>query len=302
MKIAILGYGNLGKALEKAIENDNEMQLTAIFSRRKSDMKKYVDAVDIQNYAGQIDCLAVALGSYEDTLPFMSQIGGMFNTVDSFDNHKLIEKYKSALDKSAKDCRKTSVISVGWDPGIMSLVRAMFSAYPNERTAVFWGKGISQGHSNAIRTLKGVTDAVQYTVPDETVVSQALKGNIAETDFAATHKRICYVSAEGDKHEIEHSIKSMPDYFAPYRTEVIFTSKEEIARMKKDMSHKGVVATSNSVANMTFTLNAYSNPDITAHTMLAYAKAAVKLNAQGVYGALDCLDIPLRYIANNSMI
>ncbi len=295
-KTGIVGYGNLGKDLEKVVRECPHMQLEAVFSRRKCDCKKYVPFANIDDFAGKIDLLFLAMGSYDDITVNAPPLCGKFHTVDSYDNHLHIAEYKQSLAAKCKD--KISIVSAGWDPGIMSMARALFSAYPGQRTASFWGKGVSQGHTNAIRSIKGVKDAVQFTVPRTEIYRAAKKGVSFPKTAAQAHQRICYVACdEKDRAETEREIVNMPDYFAPYQTTVNFISEKEVAEMKKDLSHKGCVVSSNKGGRISLEISTFRNPLFTAYTMLAYASAAEKMAAEGLCGVYDCLDIPLKYLA-----
>lgn len=295
MKLAIAGYGNLGKCLEQQIYKNKKDELVAIFSRRTLDNPKYRPIEDIDKYP-DIDVLLLALGSYSDIEKYSDKFVN-FDTVDTFDTHAKIDGYKAELQRTKPD--KISVISTGWDPGLLSIARGLF-CFDNAKTVTVWGSGISQGHSNAIRTIDGVIDAVQFTEPKPDYGTLIKNG---ETDGRKLHKRVCYVAAvESDKKNIEHTIKTMPDYFEEYETEVNFVSSKEVRELKKRTSHSGrTVSLGNGFESET-QVKMQSNADFTASIMLRYANAIPRLKLDGYKGALDVFDIPMKYIAVRNLI
>lgn len=305
MKVAIVGYGNLGKSLEKAISNQPDMQLVGIFSRRVLQHEKYIDISQLDEYVGKIDCLALAMGSYDDIVKYQQLFAGKFHTVDSYDNHNHIPQYKTAFEELCRNNNKVSIVCVGWDPGLMSIQRALFSMLPNSKTSSFWGKGVSQGHSNAIRSIQGVTNAIQYTIPKDGIVERTVTAKLDSTDYTKTHYRLCYVSClqDADKDRIKREIVNMPDYFLPYQTQVVFTTDQQITAMQQDLSHRGYIVSHGDVASFTFALSTNSNPDLTANIMCCYIRATEQLASDNQYGCLDCLDIAPKYlIQDKSML
>lgn len=295
LKLAVIGYGNLGKSLEKEIEKNSGTELAAIYSRRYLDNPKYRPLNEIEK-ADDFDAALIALGSYGDVMNYAEKFKN-FDTVDSFDTHAEISKYKSNLEAIKPD--RISIISTGWDPGLLSLARAALGTAADEITTV-WGKGISQGHSNAVRTLDGVLDAVQFTLPNGDCEKKIRAGI---TDGAKLHKRLCYVAAiESDKEKIEREIKSMPHYFDEYETEVRFVTPQEVRELKKQTSHIGQVFTAGDGFTAKARIDLDCNADFTAKIMLRYALALPRLKADGYKGALDVFDIPLKYIADKKLI
>ena len=294
MKLAIVGYGNLGKSLEKEIEK-RQMTLAAIYSRRNIDHVKYRPLKSIAD-ARDFDVALLALGSYNDITEY-APLFTHLNTVDSFDTHAKIAEYKATLNQTKKD--SLAIVSTGWDPGLLSLARAVFSIGGGEGVTL-WGEGVSQGHSNAVRSIRGVIDAVQFTCPKADAEQRILKG---ERDSAKLHDRICYVACvEGDKERIEKEIVTMPNYFEGYDTKVIFASQQEIRELKRRTAHRGQTISIGEgfVAKTDVQLDC--NTDYTAKIMLDYAKAIPSLVADGYRGAMDVYDIPLRYLANINLI
>lgn len=295
MKFAIVGYGNLGKSLEKEINKSKDDELTSIYSRRTLDNGRYRPIDDLDKHC-DADVLLIALGSYADVTNYADKFVN-YDTVDSFDTHAKIAEYKATLKKIKPD--KISIISTGWDPGLLSLARGVFSD-DTSATVTVWGSGISQGHSNAVRAVEGVLDAVQFTEPTSDYDKLIENG---ETDEKKLHKRVCYVAAvESDKPRIEQEIRTMPDYFDGYETEVNFVTAQEVRELKKRTSHKGRAIIKGDGYRAETSVEMASNADFTAKIMLRYAKALPKLKRDGYAGPLDVFDIPMKYIASNKLI
>lgn len=296
MKIAIAGYGNLGKSLEQAVIADDETDLTAIFSRREIKHKLAKSFCEAENF-DNADVVLLALGSYDDianNLRFFRN----FHTVDSFDTHSKMQIYKKKLSEIKPN--KISVCGVGWDPGTLSLVRGLF-AVGDSKIATFWGEGISQGHSNALRSVKGVIDAVEITCPNALAVQAALRGE--QTDENDRHKRLCYVACNDvDRAAIEKAIRNMPNYFLGQKTEIVFCSENEVREKKKTTSHSGRVIVCGKGFSAETKLFVQSNTEFTAKIMLQYAKAIPQLEKDGYRGGLDPFDVPLKYPASQKLI
>jgi len=307
MKIGIYGYGNLGKGVEYAVRQNNDMELFGVFTRRNpSDIKTVTGAKvfktdDILRYKDDIDVLIICGGSATD-LPLMTPaLAKDFNVIDSFDTHADIPKHFDKVDASAKEGKNVALISVGWDPGMFSLNRLYSSAIlPDGKDYTFWGKGVSQGHSDAIRRIEGVLDARQYTCPVEAALDAVRSGSNPELSTREKHTRVCYVvAAEGaDKAKIEQEIKTMPKYFADYDTTVNFITQEELDREHKGIAHGGFVIRSGSTGEngtnkhvIEYSLKLDSNPEFTASVLVAYARAAYKLKLRGDCGCKTVFDI-----------
>lgn len=294
LKLAIVGYGNLGKSLEKEIEKNSDMQLVAIYSRRNLDNSKFRPLKEIDK--GDFDVALLALGSYNEIMEYADKFTYV-DTVDSFDTHAKIAEYKAYLNQTKKD--NLSVISTGWDPGLLSLARGVFSIGARH-TATLWGEGVSQGHSNAIRQIRGVIDAVQFTKPKDNAMELIRQGI---TDGAKLHDRICYVACvESDKERIEKEIVTMPNYFAEYDTKVIFCTPQEARKLKERTNHRGQVICIGEGFEAKTDVALDCNTDYTAKIMLAYAKVLPQLKKDGFRGAMDVFDVPLRYLANREFI
>lgn len=313
IRIGICGYGNLGKGVELAVNNNDDMELIAVFTRRnpeevKVNLKstKIISINKIKNYKDKIDVMIMCGGSKTD-LPIQSiEMAKNFNIIDSFDNHADIYNHFNKVDNISKQNNTLSLISCGWDPGLFSLMRTLFLAIlPNGINYVFYGKGLSQGHSDAIRRIKGVKKAVQYTVPYVEAVNKVKKGEM--TIFKSVRDimwRDCYVVLEDGANslKIEKEIKEMPNYFADYNTEVHFITEDEFDVKHQKMSHGGFVLrngkTNENKHVIEFSLNLDSNPEFTACVLVAYARALYKLKENGNIGALTVLDIPIKYLIN----
>ena len=290
-----------------AIAQNPDMELVALFTRRDPNTVKTASGVpvyaadDAEQMKDKIDVLILCGGSATDLPEQGPHFASMFNTIDSFDTHAKIPEYFASVDNAAKNAGKTSIISVGWDPGLFSLNRAYSEAVlPCGETYTFWGKGVSQGHSDAIRRISGVKNAIQYTVPVPEAVDKARSGENPTLTTREKHTRECFVVLEdgADAERIENEIKTMPNYFADYNTTVHFISEEEFARDHKAMPHGGFVIRSGKTgANeetsqiIEFGLTLGSNPQFTSSVLVSYARAAYRLNQQGDIGAKSVLDI-----------
>lgn len=315
IKIGIVGYGNLGRGVELAIKQNDDMELVAVFSRRKPESVGVVDpnveVVHISeagNYQDKIDVMILCGGSAHDLPEQGPAFAKLFNTVDSFDTHANIPAYFDAVNEVATASEKTSIISVGWDPGLFSLNRMMSEAIlPKGETYTFWGKGLSQGHSDAVRRVDGVKDGVQYTIPSEEAMERVRSGQNPQLATSEKHKRECYVVAEdgADKAQIEQSIKTMPNYFADYDTTVHFISEKGLKENHSQMPHGGFVIRSGQTGDdnnqiVEFSLKLNSNPEFTASVLTAYARAAYRLNKEGQTGAKTVYDVAPGYLSQRS--
>ena len=307
IRIGIVGYGNIGRGVEQAIKRNEDMELTAVFTRRDpasvkvaTEGTKVVHMDDMLSMKGDVDVMVLCGGSATD-LPVMGpEIAANFNTIDSFDTHAKIPEYFANVDKAAKEGNNISIISVGWDPGMFSLNRLYAeSILVQGSTYTFWGKGVSQGHSDAIRRIPGVKNAIQYTVPVDEAVDQVRSGSEPKLTTRDKHTRECYVVAQegANKAEIENAIKTMPNYFDEYNTTVHFISEEELKRDHSKMPHGGFVIRTGETGEegnkhvIEYSLKLDSNPEFTASVLIAYARAAYRLNQKGENGARSVFDI-----------
>ena len=314
MNIGILGYGNLGKGVEYAIKQNPDMELVAVFTRRNpNELKINSDAVvvstsDIEKWKDKIDVLIICSGSANDLPVQTPEYAKMFNVVDSFDTHAKIPTHFANVDKSAKESGHIAIISVGWDPGMFSLNRVYANAIlPNGQDYTFWGKGISQGHSDAIRRIDGVKDAKQYTIPVENAL-RAVR-NCENPSFTARqmHTRECFVVVEdgADKERIEQEIKTMPNYFEPYDTTVHFISEQELKEKHSEIPHGGFVIRVGKTAGnknhiIEYSLKLDSNPEFTSSVLVAYARAIYRLAQEGETGCKTVFDIAPKYLSLKS--
>ena len=305
IKVGILGYGNLGRGVELAISKSEDMELVAVFTRRDNVVTNMgvtcINVNKIIEYRDKIDVLIMCGGSATD-LPVQGvQMIKHFNTVDSFDTHARIPEYFDAMDKVAKENGKLGIISVGWDPGLFSIARMLFGAVlPNGNDYTFWGKGVSQGHSDAIRRVNGVKAGVQYTIPKTEALDKVRNSENPNLTARDKHLRECFVVAKegADKKQIEQDIKNMPNYFADYDTIVHFITEEELKREHNAMPHGGFVIRSGKTTDehkhiLEFSLKLDSNPEFTSSVLVAYARAIAKLSKEGKTGAVTVFDIPL---------
>ena len=307
IRIGIVGYGNIGRGVEQAIKRNEDMELAAVFTRRDpasvkvaTEGAKVVHMDDMLSMKGDVDVMVLCGGSATD-LPVMGpEIAANFNTIDSFDTHAKIPEYFADVDKAAKEGNNISIISVGWDPGMFSLNRLYAeSILVQGSTYTFWGKGVSQGHSDAIRRIPGVKNAIQYTVPVDEAVDQVRSGSEPKLTTRDKHTRECYVVAQegANKAEIENAIKTMPNYFDEYNTTVHFISEEELKRDHSKMPHGGFVIRTGETGEegnkhvIEYSLKLDSNPEFTASVLIAYARAAYRLNQKGENGARSVFDI-----------
>jgi len=313
IKVGIVGYGNLGKGAEKAIAQNPDMELVAIFTRRQPEQLasggvKFEHVSAAEKYKGVIDVMILCGGSATDLPEQTPAIARMFNTVDSFDTHAKIPEFFETVDAAAKQGGNLSVISTGWDPGLFSLNRLLGqSILPEGTDYTFWGKGVSQGHSDAIRRVPGVKAGVQYTVPVQTVIERIRSGETPDLATREKHLRECYVVAEegADREAIRQTIVSMPNYFADYDTTVTFITEEQLKAEHQGMPHGGFVIRSGKTGQGTkqiieFGLKLESNPEFTASVLVAYARAANRLSKEGQSGARTVLDIPFAYLSPKS--
>ncbi|EGD47954.1 diaminopimelate dehydrogenase [Ruminiclostridium papyrosolvens DSM 2782] len=317
VKIGIIGYGNIGKGVEAAIRQSSDTELVAVFTRRnpesvvlKTPGVKVVEIKDAEKYKNDIDVMILCGGSATDLPEQGPEFAAMFNIVDSFDTHAKIPEYFATVNKAAMAANKTSVISVGWDPGLFSMIRMLSGAIlPEGNDYTFWGKGVSQGHSDAIRRVTGVKNAIQYTIPIDDAVESVRNGKNPELSTRQKHLRECFVVAEegADKAKIEADIKNMPNYFADYDTIVHFVSEDELKSNHSRMPHGGFVFRSGKTGIDTvnnhiieFSLKLDSNPEFTANVLVAYARAAVRMNREGCHGAKTVFDVPLSYLSAKS--
>ena len=307
IRIGIVGYGNIGRGVEQAIKRNEDMELAAVFTRRDpasvkvaTEGAKVVHMDDMLSMKGDVDVMVLCGGSATD-LPVMGpEIAANFNTIDSFDTHAKIPEYFANVDKAAKEGNNISIISVGWDPGMFSLNRLYAeSILVQGSTYTFWGKGVSQGHSDAIRRIPGVKNAIQYTVPVDEAVDQVRSGSEPKLTTRDKHTRECYVVAQegANKAEIENAIKTMPNYFDEYNTTVHFISEEELKRDHSKMPHGGFVIRTGETGEegnkhvIEYSLKLDSNPEFTASVLIAYARAAYRLKQKGENGARSVFDI-----------
>lgn len=303
IRIAICGYGNLGKGVESEISKNEDMELVCIFSRRNNIQTKsnvpVISINEIEQWKDKIDVVILCGGSATD-LPIQGpQFAKYFNTVDSFDTHAKISEYYQKVNKSALEGDNISIISVGWDPGLFSINRLyMDSILTNGNTYTFWGKGVSQGHSDAIRRVEGVKNAVQYTIPSVEAIKKIRNAEQPILETKDKHYRECYVVLEdgADAEKVKNDIVNMPNYFADYNTIVHFISEEELLTNHSKMPHGGFVIRSGNTGNdtkqvMEFSLKLESNPEFTASTLIAYSRAIYRLYEKGERGCKTVFDI-----------
>lgn len=306
MKIAIVGYGNLGRGVEAALSAAPDMQAIGIFTRRDPASVQSVMGLpvysmnDLESMADGIDVVINCGGSATDLPHSTPALAEKFHVVDSFDTHAKITQHHARVDAAARKGGKVAVISVGWDPGMFSLTRLYAqSVLPNGKSYTFWGTGVSQGHSDAIRRIEGVADARQYTVPIEAAMERVKSGEMPSFKAADMHERVCYVALKdgANADEIEQKIVTMPDYFAPYKTTVHFVSLEQLHREHGGLPHGGTVihagkAATGSAHTIEYKLNLESNPDFTGSILVAFARAAYRMGQNGEVGCKTAFDIP----------
>lgn len=311
IKVAICGYGNLGKGVESEINKSKDMEFTAIFTRRNPkelETKSNVPVLsvdELKNYTDKIDVMIMCGGSATDLPKQVKEVNKLYNTVDSFDTHAKIPEYFEEVNKSALENNKVSIISGGWDPGMFSIMRTYASSILQDgKTYTFWGKGVSQGHSDAIRRIEGVKNAIQYTIPVEEAMNRVRNGENPELTTREKHIRECFVVAEdnADKEKIENEIKTMPNYFDEYDTTVHFISEEELKENHSKMNHGGFVIHSGKTGEgnkhvIEYSLKLDSNPQFTSSVLIALARANYRLQEEGKKGAFSILDIPPAYLS-----
>ncbi len=317
IRIGIVGYGNIGRGVEASIKQNADIELVAVFTRRapesvtvKTPNVKVVEIKDASKYINDIDVMILCGGSATDLPVQGPEFAAMFNIVDSFDTHAKIPEYFEKINNAASAAKKTGIISVGWDPGLFSMIRMLSGAVlPVGNDYTFWGKGVSQGHSDAIRRVAGVKNAIQYTVPIDAAISSVRNGSNPELTTRQKHTRECFVVAEegADKAKIEADIKNMPNYFADYDTFVHFITEEELKREHSKMPHGGFVFRSGKSGFdnennhiVEFAIKLDSNPEFTGNVLVAYARAAVRMNKEASFGAKTVFDVPLSYLSAKS--
>ena len=317
IRIGIVGYGNIGRGVEQSIKRNDDMELKAVFTRRDpASVKIQTEGAEVKHFddmeamKDDIDVMILCGGSATDLPVIGPKVAASFNTIDSFDTHAKIPEYFANVDKAAKEGKNVSIISVGWDPGMFSLNRLYAeSILVQGSTYTFWGKGVSQGHSDAIRRIEGVKNGIQYTVPIEAAVDQVRSGSEPELTTRQKHLRECYVVAEegADKAAIEEAIKTMPNYFADYDTTVHFISEEELKANHSGIPHGGFVLRSGVTGwnkenkhIIEYSLKLDSNPEFTSSVLIAYARAAHRLANEGASGCKTVFDIAPAYLVNKT--
>ncbi len=316
-RIGIIGYGNLGKGVELAVKEAKDMELVAVFTRRdpasltiKTQGIPVVSVSEVENWKDKIDVMILCGGSATDLPVQTPEYAKLFNVVDSFDTHARIPEHFANVDAAAKEAGKVAVISCGWDPGMFSLARVYSNAIlPDGNDYTFWGKGVSQGHSDAIRRIEGVKNAKQYTIPVESALDAVRSGKNPELTTRDKHTRECFVVLEdgADAAKVEKEIKEMPNYFADYDTTVHFISEEELLKNHSGMAHGGFVFRSGKTGAdkehnhiIEYSLKLDSNPEFTTSVLVAVARAAARMNKEGQTGCKTMLDIPPAYLSDKS--
>lgn len=312
IRIGILGYGNLGRGVEKALKKVDDMELVGIFTRRDpsslGEEKKFYSIDSLEDFKDKIDVIIMCGSSDKDIMEQGPQVLKTFNSIDSFDTHANIPEYFEKMDKIGKENGHLGLISTGWDPGLFSIIRTYAdSILVDANTYTFWGKGLSQGHGAAVRNVDGVKDAVQYTIPKEDFLEKVRSGENPSYTAAKAHVREVFAVLEdgADPEKIEREIKSIPLYFDEYETTVHFISQEELDRDHSGLPHGGRVIRSGQTgdknqARMEFSLDLESNPEFTASVNVAYARAVYKLSKEKRTGAMTVLDIAPKYLSTHS--
>ena len=314
IKIGILGYGNLGRGVEAAVKKNDDMELVAVYTRRAPETLKVASGAAVKSVSElesgkeDIDVLVICGGSATDLPEMTPKFAAMYNVIDSFDTHANIPVHFANVDKSAKASGKIGIISCGWDPGMFSVNRLYSTCIlPDGKDYTFWGKGVSQGHSDAVRRIDGVVDCRQYTIPVPEALDKVRSGADPTLTTREKHTRECFVVAEegADLARIENEIKTMPNYFADYDTTVHFITAEEMARDHSGLPHGGSVIYSGTTSEGTkhvieYSLNLDSNPEFTGSVIIAYARAAYRLNTEGQSGAKTVFDIAPAYLSAKS--
>lgn len=317
IRVGILGYGNLGRGVESAIAQNDDMELKAVFTRRNPENVKVrtagvkvLQADELSHMQDELDVLILCGGSATDLPVQTPQYASMYNVVDSFDTHARIPEHFAAVDAAAKKAGKVSLISCGWDPGMFSLNRLYANCVlPEGKDYTFWGKGVSQGHSDAVRRIEGVKDCRQYTIPVEKAVEAVRNGSNPELTTREKHTRECFVVAEegADLAKIENEIKTMPNYFSDYDTTVHFITEEEMKRDHSGLPHGGMVIRTG-VTGMEkehkhvieYSLKLDSNPEFTGSVIVAYARAVSRMNKEGMSGCKTVFDVAPAYLSPKS--
>lgn len=311
IRVAIAGYGNLGRGVEKAIAQNPDMELVCIFTRRDPESfqansgVKVVAMADMASMKDAVDVVILCGGSATDLPEQTPQVASLFNVIDSFDTHANIPTHFEKVNEAAKNAGKIAMISVGWDPGMFSLNRIYAESILREgSTYTFWGKGVSQGHSDAIRRVPGVKRGIQYTVPVPAALEAVRSGSNPELTTREKHTRECFVVAEegADKAAIEEAIKTMPNYFSDYDTTVTFIDEEEFDRVHNQLPHGGFVLRSGVTGEGTkqlieYSLTLGSNPEFTACVLVAYARAAARMASEGMTGCKTVFDVAPSYLS-----
>ena len=312
IRIGIVGYGNLGKGVELALKRNPDFTLKGIFTRRDPSLintdSKVIHISKVLDYKDKIDVMILCGGSANDLPKQCPMLASHFNTVDSYDNHGKIPEYFKNVDEVAKNSNKVSLISVGWDPGLFSLNRLLAqSILPKGQSYTFWGKGVSQGHSDAIRKIEGVKYAVQYTIPSEEAIEKVRSGYNPQLETNEKHTRLCYVVPYdfNDTNRIEKEIKTMPNYFVDYHTTVNFITEEEFINEHSKMPHGGFVIHTGKTNNnhnqkIEFNLSLENNPEFTSSVLVAFARGVYRLSLKGKKGAFSVFDIPFAYLSPKS--
>ena len=315
IKVGILGYGNLGRGVEAAVKKNDDIELCAVYTRREPASLTIAtpnvpvkSTVELDEGKEDIDVLIICGGSATDLPEMTPKYAALYNVIDSFDTHANIPIHFENVDKAAKAAGKAGIISCGWDPGMFSLNRLyMSSILPDGKDYTFWGKGVSQGHSDAVRRIDGVIDARQYTIPVPSALEKVRNGENPELSTREKHTRECFVVAEegADLARIENEIKTMPNYFSDYDTTVHFISAEEMKRDHSGLPHGGSVIYSGETSDgvnhvIEYSLKLDSNPEFTGSVIVSYARALARLNAEGKTGAMTVFDIAPAYLSIKS--
>ena len=312
VRLGILGYGNLGKGVEQAVKQNDDMELVAVYSRRDpvtvsvaTEGLAVKPAEALESGEEPLDVLVLCGGSATDLPEQTPHYAGLYNVVDSFDTHAKIPEHFGTVDAAAAGAGKTALISCGWDPGLFSLNRLLGNCFlPQGADYTFWGRGVSQGHSDAVRRIAGVADAKQYTIPVEAALEAVRSGSNPQLTTREKHLRECFVVLEegADAAEVERQIVTMPNYFDEYDTTVHFISKEEFDRDHRAMPHGGFVLRSGQSASgknmlIEYSLKLDSNPEFTSSVLVAYARAVARMAAEGKQGAITVFDVPPAYLS-----
>ena len=311
INIGLYGYGNIARGIEEAVKHNDDFNLVAVFSRRDPNTVKTNSGVkvyhssEVAKFVGKIDIMVLCGGSATDLPVQGPAMLKLFNTIDTFDTHARIPEYFDTMDKVGKENGHLGAISVGWDPGLFSINRCLFEAcMPDGENYTFWGKGVSQGHSDAIRRIDGVLDARQYTIPKEEAISKVKAGFNPTLTARDKHLRECFVVLKegANKDYVEKTIKEMPNYFADYDTIVHFISMDEMNKNHMGLAHGGTVIRGGELSNehkavMSFEMNTESNPQFTSSVVIAFSRALYRMHNEGRVGAISVLDVPISYLS-----